>query len=155
MKKIVLLITITLLVILSILIDGMKVFGEDQKKTKKVYVKPDFVLIMTYEPGGKETDQFDCREKVYIDFTFEAEEGSNHILEAFWVRPDGKQQEYTRHELIGNRAWLWLKLHSSFGGKLLGGIDPSVGMDDFIGKWKVKIRVDGKDTGKKTFYVAC
>lgn len=110
---------------------------------------------MTDQPGGKETDQFNCRNKVYIDFIFDAEKGSNHLLEAFWIGPDGKQKEYTRYESIGNRAWLWLKLHPSFGGGLLSGIDPSAGMSDFIGKWKVKIYLDGKLLEKRFFYVVC
>ncbi|MBI5874563.1 MAG: hypothetical protein HZB81_01735 [Deltaproteobacteria bacterium] len=113
------------------------------------------LIIMASEPGGKKTNQFSCRSRVYADFVFKEKKSGNHMIEAIWIRPDGKRQEHTRYESAGNRAWLWLELHPSFGGKLFGAIDQSAGMDEFIGEWKLKVYLDGKFLERKSFYVIC
>ncbi|MEK7578419.1 MAG: hypothetical protein AAB456_01740 [Patescibacteria group bacterium] len=141
MKKIIL--SLMLLLMLPV-----NVLGKDSKKDSGGN-KP--VLIMASEPGGKATDQFDCREKVYVDFTFDAEEGSNHIVEFFWIGPNGKQQTYAEYKVLGNRVWPWIEIYRpSFGDRLLE-IDSS----DYIGEWKVRVRINGELVSQKNFYVAC
>ena len=126
----------------------MEVFGQNNKDNKPI-------LIMTTQTGGKETDQFDCRSKIYVDFFLSELPEEHHKLEAFWYNPAGQRQEYTKYEFIGNYAQLWLELHPSFGGKLFSGIDPTAGMSDFIGEWKVKVYFDERFLERKVFYVVC
>lgn len=74
-----------------------------------------------------------------------------------WINPKGKRQDYASHRFSDSnyRVWFWLKLHPAFGGKFLKTIDPSTGMDKFIGEWKVKLYLDGELVTTKDFFVAC
>ena len=147
MKKIVLII----MFLAILLAPMMEVFGENQevKKEKKTYVKPEFILVMTNEPGGKAIDEFDCREKVYVELTLPKISDKRHKIEAFWFGPGPLgSREYAEYEFDGNYAYLWLKLPGGRG--LFSG-----GAEDYIGKWKVKIHLDGKFLERKVFYMAC
>src|SRR3989338_5230897 len=138
MKKIV------LIMLLVLILPITKVFGENDKKKT--------TLIMTSQPesNGKETDQFDCRDnnKVYVYFTFTLEDKAqqnNHILEAFWLGPESKQKAYEEYKILGNRAWIWLEIPKKKSNIL------DIEMPEFIHKWKLKIRVDGKPVHVKAF----
>lgn len=138
--------TALLIMILAVLF-APDVFSENNGK-KKVYVKPEFVLLMTNEPGGKAINEFDCSDKIYIELNFPKIQEKRHKIEAFWFGPGQfGSREYTEYEFEGSYAYLWLKLPKE---RLLGG-----GMEDFIGEWKVKIHLDGKFLERKVFYVAC
>ncbi|MBI5970410.1 MAG: hypothetical protein HY884_04580, partial [Deltaproteobacteria bacterium] len=79
--------------------------------------------------------------------------------------PDGREQDRANYAIVptlqrGNafadaRFWFWLRLTPSFGGKLLKPIDPSYGMDEFIGHWRVDLYLDDKIVATKVFFVAC
>jgi hypothetical protein len=146
-----------IMLLVMLLTPTMEVFGDGQgtKMAKKAYKPPEVILITTNQPGGEETNQFDCRSKIYVDFFLSNFSVEHHKLEAFWYNPVGKRQEYTRYEFTGNRAYLWLELHSSFGGGLFGRIDPSAGMSDFIGRWEVRLYLDERFLERKGFYVIC
>lgn len=80
------------------------------------------------------------------------------MAEAFWINPHGKQQEVSRHSFTEGEdyaVWLWLELHPTTGGKLIGSIDPSAGMGEFIGKWQVRLYLDGELIAQQVFFVAC
>ena len=113
----------------------------DRKNSK------DYQIVTVHSPGKAETDSFDCREKIYLEVKNLPQ--SHYVLEASWVNPKEKQQEYTKYEFTGNYVWLWLNLHPATGGKLFGGIDPSAGMGDFIGRWKVSLFLNDKFLGEK------
>ena len=148
MKKIILMFLIMFLAPMPLI---QEVFSKDNKDKGMDNQKT--VLIMTFEPGGKETDQFDCYDynEIYVDFTFEAEKWSNHILEAFWIGPDGKQQAYEEYPVLGNRVWIWMKIPK----EKEGVFDSNIGMPDYIYKWMLKIRVDRETVAEKTFNVTC
>lgn len=136
----------TVFLIMILVVFAPNVFSENNGK--KIYVKPEFTLITTDRPGGKAIDEFDCREKVYVELTLPKIPEKRHKIEAFWFGPGPLgSREYTEHEFDGNHAHVWLKLPGSRG--LFSGAE------DFMGEWKVKIHLDGKFLEKKVFYIAC
>lgn len=135
--------------ILAVLFAPLNVFSENNGK-KKTYVKPEFTLIMTNQLGGKAIDEFDCSDKVYVELTLPKISDKRHKIEAFWFDPDpfdSRGDGYYAKEFEGSHAHSWLKLPKE---GLFGW-----GMEDFIGRWKVKIHLDGKFLGEKVFYIAC
>jgi len=135
--------------------------------------------------GRQRSVQFDCHDGIYIhgvlsgffprskaeignenkrilrsaqndNKNFSHEDGK-HEAYAVWFRPDGREQDRANYAFEGTdaRFWFWLRLSPSFGGKFLKPIDPSYGMDEFIGLWRVDLYLDGKVVATKVFYVAC
>ena len=80
-----------------------------------------------------------------------------HEAYAVWFRPDGREQDRANYAVEGAdaRFWFWLRLSPSFGGKLLKPIDPSYGMGEFIGPWRVDLYLDDKAVATKVFSVVC
>ena len=122
--------------------------------------KPEPGVFLTTSPEEKlQTNEFDCGEKIYLYAELgELKEGP-HRAEAHWKNPKGKLQQVSSHEFTtGGKpyaVWLWLKLLPSTGGELFGDIDPSIGMGEFFGRWKVKLYLDGEFVAERVFYVAC
>ena len=122
--------------------------------------KPEPVIFLTTSPEEKlQTNEFDCAEKIYLYAELgELKEGP-HKAEAHWKNPKGRLQQVSSHEFTtGGKpyaVWLWLKLLPSTGGELFGDIDPSIGMGEFFGRWKVKLYLDGEFIAERVFYVAC
>ncbi len=107
--------------------------------------------------GLQRTDKFDCHDSIYIHGVFSGLKAVKHEAYAVWFRPDGKAQDRSSYAVKGAdaRFWFWLRLSPSFGGKLLKPIDPSYGMGEFIGLWKVDLYLDDKVIATKAFFVAC
>lgn len=103
--------------------------------------------------------EFDCNEKIYVVGTFDKLGEGEHTAEVLWINPRGERQDYAVHRFSGGRykqnVWFWLELRAGTGGVLFGKINPSAGMEEFIGKWKVKFYIDRKLIDTKAFFVAC
>lgn len=107
----------------------------------------------------KPVEGFDCKDTVYVVVPDVARKGS-HKLEVYWIPPSsGARQEYTKAgfavETMPMDAYALLKFNNSLAGRLFTGIDPSAGMEKFIGKWKVKVYMDEKLIADKSFFVIC
>lgn len=115
--------------------------------------------------GRQRSDRFDCHDSIYIHGVIVPTlqrgnvDGKAVKREAYavWFRPDGREQDRASHAVEGAdaRFWFWLRLTPSFGGKLLKSIDPSYGMGEFIGFWRVDLYLDEKVIATKVFFVAC
>ncbi|MBI5971356.1 MAG: hypothetical protein HY884_09420 [Deltaproteobacteria bacterium] len=115
--------------------------------------------------GRQRSDKFDCHDGIYIHGVFSGLKTVKHEAYAVWFRPDGREQDRADYSIVptlqrGNasadaRFWFWLSLSPSFGGKILKTIDPSYGMEEFIGLWKVDLYLDEKLVATKVFFVAC
>ncbi|MCK4739320.1 MAG: hypothetical protein KAT46_05170 [Deltaproteobacteria bacterium] len=119
-------------------------------------------VILTADIDGKiEVDEFDCREKVFIYLEFRGLKKGTHKILASWIKPGGEEQQRSNVELEVKAegktyaTWLWLKLSAGTGGGFFGDIDPTMGMEDFLGRWEVNLYIDEKFIIKKIFYVAC
>lgn len=112
-------------------------------------------------PLDKPAEQFSCNDKIYgvLEINRPGAGDGNHTLYATWRNPAGEDQEHTKYpfQLIGGsaRLWVWLKLHRSTEAAVVQFLNPSAGMDEFIGKWEIQLYIDGKLISKRQFDVLC
>ncbi len=111
-------------------------------------------------PMKQSSSTFHCRDKIYGVVVGKWPAKSEHLLEAYWTDPQGKQREHTRYKFIASngetRTWAWLRLHRGEPDileRLLMQEDDS--LREFNGQWKVTFYIDGKKIGKLTFQVTC
>jgi hypothetical protein len=111
-------------------------------------------------PMTQTTSKFHCRDKIYGIVVGKWPDKSEHLLEAYWTDPQGKQREHTRYKFIASktetRTWAWLRLHPAEPDileRLLMQEDDS--LREFDGEWKVIFYIDAKKIGKLTFQVTC
>ncbi len=135
----------TLLLSLTVTSGGLAV-----QKTPVVFMAADM-------EGRKSAQNFDCHDKIYIHAILSGLKNRTHEAYVEWINPKGKHQDYSNLEFSESnyRVWFWLKLKPAFGGELLKSIDHSFGMEEFMGKWTVKLYLDGKWISNQVFYVAC
>ncbi len=109
-------------------------------------------------PGAEKTEVFDCHDKIYIQATLLNLEETTYKASVVWINPKGNRQDSASYRFTGdkhNKVWFWLKLHPAFGGRFLKSINPSFGMDDFIGEWNVKLYINDELIATNMFYVTC
>jgi hypothetical protein len=111
-------------------------------------------------PMKQPSTTFHCGDKIYGVITGKWPAGSEHLLEAYWTDPQGKQREHTRYRFIARkgetRTWAWLRLHPAEPDileRLLMQEDDS--LREFNGQWKVVFYVDRKNIGTLRFQVTC
>ena len=117
--------------------------------SKKSAAQPEF----TYET------EFTCSDTIYILMRTKDIPIGLHDIELRWINPLGKRQELTQFETYASSnemlIWAWLRLKPPSGSQVLRAFDQSFGMREFIGKWKVKILIDGKQLETKEFEILC
>ena len=116
-------------------------------------------------PLNEPTDDFSCSDKIFavLDVKDPELDDSNttqkHTLEALWRDPNGEDREHTEYEFnVVNgqaRVWVWLKLSRSAEAALVQFVNPSAGMDAFIGTWELRLFIDGEQIDKRNFEVLC
>lgn len=122
--------------------------------------KPAYTNILLTKDSTHRTAQntFDCKSRIHVVLEGVRTKGS-HVLEAYWVSPDGTREQFSRQEFRVNSvpvdAWVWLKLQPGFGGKMLASIDSGAGMDGYIGSWTVKVYLDEHLIDEQGFFVVC
>lgn len=111
-------------------------------------------------PMTQASSEFHCRDKIYGVVVDKWPDKSEHLLEAYWTDPQGKQREHTRYKFIARkgetRTWAWLRLHPAEPDileRLLMQEDDS--LREFDGQWKVAFYIDAKKIAKLTFRVTC
>ncbi len=97
------------------------------------------------------TENFDCTDTIYADVNWDHLKSGDHVLNAQWINPTGKQQESTVYKFKTPviDSWLWLKLDEEKSSHLFNGTDT------FAGYWKVDLFLDGNFLATKKFHVAC
>lgn len=127
---------------------------------------PDYRTYLTSEssneiPLNEAQQYFDCSDTVYAVVEINNLRPGTHQLETIWRDPEGRKRETTRHPFhtAGGvaRVWSWLRLHGPGGIAASVGraFDPSLGMEEFIGEWTVRIAVDGEKIAVLKFEVLC
>lgn len=108
--------------------------------------------------AGEHGSRFGCNDKIFAAIDVLDLPAGDHRLEADWIDPTGKTREHIDYPFSGSgatRITIWLKLHPPKGSTLFGFFNPSMGMEDFIGIWQLKLRLN-KDTNFATqFEVVC
>ena len=93
------------------------------------------------------TDTFHTGEKIYAYLYLDSIENRTHKIGFYWYNPNNKLQEsYIREITVTEGAyniWSWIKLKES---EVLFDVS-------FLGRWNVKVYIDGKFLAEKYFNV--
>ena len=110
-------------------------------------------------PLPQPATQFSCNDKIFAVIEVDGLSRDKHKLDAVWRDPRGKDREHTVYEFMVHnnteRIWVWLKLHRSMEAALVAFMNPSAGMDEFIGEWELHLAIDSKPIDKRSFSVLC
>ena len=112
-------------------------------------------------PLTQPVKQFACNDRIFgvVEINRPDVGNGNHTLYATWRNPAGKDQEHTKYpfQVIDGtaRLWVWLKLHRSTEASVVQFLNPSAGMDEFVGQWEIQIHIDDKLIAKRKFEVLC
>ncbi|MBT5031196.1 MAG: toll/interleukin-1 receptor domain-containing protein, partial [Proteobacteria bacterium] len=111
------------------------------------------------QPLQERQDTFECEQVVYTVIEMSDVSLGSHQLEVLWFDPSQTRRETTRYGFtVANpqeRIWAWLKLHRASGSGMLKWIDSSAGLEEFIGDWRVEVKLNGRDVGQASFRVIC
>ncbi len=95
-------------------------------------------------------------DRIYLYFSWRNISGT-HEITAFWINPKGKQQNQINLKFIANKPkvdnWVALEFNNLFNEKYP--LVPDISAAKFVGKWKVKILLDGNLLETKSFQVNC
>lgn len=130
-------------------------FGQAQNQPQAEV--PSYIAYLTADLTDKiPIRSFDCRKKVYIYFTWLGLKGM-HQVTALWFKPDGKQQDQIDLKFTSNgpktENWVSLEFHDLFKEKYPVG--PDLTSARLIGRWSVKVLLDGNLLEEMNFYVNC
>ena len=110
-------------------------------------------------PLAQPATQFGCTDKIYAVIEIDGLSRDKHKLDAIWRDPRGKDREHTEYEFMVHnsteRIWVWLKLHRPMEAAIVAFMNPSAGMDEFIGEWELHLAIDNKQIDKRSFSVLC
>ena len=110
-------------------------------------------------PVAEPATQFSCGDKIYAVLEISGLSREKHRLDAVWRDPYGKDREHTEYEFQVHsdfeRIWVWLKLHRSGEAALVSFLNPSAGMEEFIGEWEIRLSLDNSPLENKKFSVLC
>jgi len=110
-------------------------------------------------PRSESQEVFDCTDKVFSVVELKDFPAGKHQLSVRWFDPSDTVREHTRYDFnVRNpttRLWAWLSLSRGFGGGMLQFINPAAGLEDFIGIWKIDVKIDGESVGAGSFEVSC
>ena len=112
-------------------------------------------------PMKEPAESFACSDKIYgvVEVARPGGGTGAHTLYATWRNPSGEDQEVTEYRFQTTdgqaRVWVWLKLHRSGEAAIVQFMNPSAGMEEFVGMWELHVRIDDKPVAKKSFEVIC
>lgn len=138
-------------------ISTINMLGLQQITEKHNKRKGDGIFLTNNIEEKEEREHFYCKERMYA-VVAELKDKGNHMMRAEWISPRGEKYQSQNSFLVAVSpldAWVWLELNPGFGGSLFSNIDPSVGMEKFLGSWGVKIFLDEKLMQEKRFIVSC
>ena len=125
--------------------------------------QPGYIVHLTnkFEAGKPDTEpmmQFDCSDRIHLVITAAGLSKEKHELKALWFDPTGERKEMTRYKFDAmpiTQVWAWLQLHGPTGAIVGQMFDPSFGMEEFIGEWRVDVLIDGTRIAEQKFRVLC
>lgn len=110
-------------------------------------------------PVAQPATEFSCSDKIFAVIELSGLSREKHKLDAVWRDPHGKDREFTEYEFQTHaeqeRIWVWLKLHRPAEAALVSFLNPSAGMDEFIGQWELRLAIDNKPLETKNFNILC
>ena len=119
-------------------------------------------LSLANEFGAPTSDQrliFDCSDKIYVVAELRDYPTGKHQLAVKWVDPNQATRETTNYPFYvrdsNTRVWAWLSLARGAGAGIMQWIDPTAGLEEFIGEWTVELRIDGRKISETRFEVSC
>jgi len=119
-----------------------------------------FSLADKFDVPGKEPQQiFDCSDKIFTVLELVDFPKGQHQISVRWFDPVDSAREHTQYAFNvrekNTRLWAWLSLSRATGAGMLQFINPSAGLDEFIGIWKVEVRVNNTLLDSQNFEVSC
>lgn len=113
-------------------------------------------------PDNVKRSKFDCLDQIYAVSQIVSLSEGKHLAEFKWINPQGQAQEITSYKFLVNQSnahsvklWAWLKLSRGRGAAFFQWLDPATGLEEFIGEWRVELKIDGKELTQNTFDVNC
>lgn len=104
----------------------------------------------------KAKKEFNCMNRIYLYFSWRNITGT-HEITAFWINPKGRQQNQINLKFIADKPkvenWVALEFNNLFNEKYP--LVPDISATKFVGKWQVKILLDGNLLETKNFLVNC
>jgi len=110
-------------------------------------------------PQTYKKDVFECTEKIYSVLELSDYPIGTYQLSVAWIDPTRDVRERTEYEFrvreSETRLWAWLTLSRATGASILQWIDPAAGLEEFVGDWKIEVRVNDKKLASSDFQVVC
>ena len=110
-------------------------------------------------PRSQAKHSFGCADKIFAVAELNHFPKGKHEFSVRWVDPADITREHTRYPFHIHkdvtRLWSWLSLRRGAGAGMLQWLDPSAGLEEFIGPWTVKVTVDGKQLAELTMEINC
>ena len=110
-------------------------------------------------PVTQPAAEFSCHDKIFAVIEIDGLSQGRHKLDAVWRDPSGQDREHTAYEFTSHggseKLWVWLKMHRSMEAAVVAFMNPSAGMDEFVGEWELRVFVDSKPINNKSFSVLC
>lgn len=127
--------------------------GQDQPQI----TSPSYTAVLTRDLDQKRpAKEFNCLHKVYVYFTWYGLKGM-HKVTALWFNPQGKQQDQVDLKFLADKPkvenWVALQFRNVLNEKYP--LVPDVTSAKLIGKWEVKILLDGNLLERLDFFVGC
>jgi hypothetical protein len=143
---------ITCIVLLS-----NKIGYADYLKTDPLISTPAYSAFLTDSLDEKKTKrEFSCMNRIYLYFSWRNITGT-HEITAFWINPKGRQQNQINLKFIADKPkvenWVALEFNNLFSEKYP--LVPDMSAAKFVGRWQVKILLDGNLLETKKFLVNC
>lgn len=102
---------------------------------------------------------FGCSEKIFAVAELNHYPRGKHDFSVRWIDPAGTVREHTQYPFYINtddvRLWSWLSLRRGAGGSMLQWLDPSAGLEEFIGPWRVEVHIDAEKIASLKMEVNC
>jgi hypothetical protein len=104
--------------------------------------------------------EFDCTDKIFTVLELTNYPVNRYELSILWIDPTGTSREHTKYPFNvrdrknTTRLWAWLSLSRATGAGLLQWLDPSAGLEEFIGPWSVEVRINNKKVETKRLDVS-
>lgn len=115
-------------------------------------------------PDYKAKYNFSCKEQMFSVIEIDNKEFIKDytvIIPAHikWINPQGNVQERTHIQIPlfngKGRSYAWLKLHQPSGASMLGFVNDTLGLEEFIGDWKIQLEVNNQTIAEYPYSVIC